>query len=231
MIPLAWSLAAVLAAAGVTPALQPPGSFHDKEPRARDGETWLALRVGEKEAALLPARLSVRAVHDEMLDAEGEKSGREVSSPVGDALMFLRVPGLSEGAVPRAKVASSESRMPHDDLQLGERAYRIRTTCVPAGVREGQAQLDCEIRLEQGGRSQRLVRMGGYVPQEGGMQLGDDANPRILFAGDLDRDGRLDLLFETSDHYNVSRPVLLLSSKAGADELVHEVARFESVGC
>ena len=221
----------MLAAAGVTPALQPPGTFHAGEPRARDGETWLALQVREDGAALVPARLSVRAVHDEMLDAEGAKSGREVASPVAEALMFVRGSGLSEGAVPRAKVAASESRLPNDELQLGARTYRIRTTCVPAGTREGQSQLDCDIRLEEGGRSQRLVRMGGYVPQEGGAQLGDDASPRVLFAGDLDRDGRLDLLFETSDHYNVSRPVLFLSSKAGKAELVREVARFESVGC
>ena len=44
--------------------------------------------------------------------------------------------------------------------------------------------------------------------------LGDDASPTLLFAGDLDRDGKLDLIFDTTDHYNVRRPTLFLSSQA-----------------
>ncbi|MET0807665.1 MAG: hypothetical protein ABWX93_02785, partial [Pseudoxanthomonas sp.] len=63
------------------------------------------------------------------------------------------------------------------------------------------------------------------------MSLGDDASPTLLFAGDLDRDGKLDLIFDGTDHYNVSRPTLFLSSPAGQGELLHEVARYESVGC
>ena len=82
------------------------------------------------------------------------------------------------------------------------------------------------------GREQVLVRMDGYAESAGAAPLlGDDAMPALLFAGDLDRDGELDLLFDTTDHYNVSRPALFLSSQAGPGELLGEAARYESVGC
>jgi hypothetical protein len=35
--------------------------------------------------------------------------------------------------------------------------------------------------------------------------------PSILFAGDLDRDGKLDFLVSTATHYNVSETTLFLS--------------------
>ena len=83
-----------------------------------------------------------------------------------------------------------------------------------------------------GGRAQALSRLTGYLePGAGAISLGDDASPVLLFAGDLDRDGKLDLIFNTTDHYNVSRPTLFLSSQAKSGELLGEVAHYESVGC
>lgn len=45
--------------AGVGPeaiALQPPGTFHEGEAVARDGESWLALRTSGQDVALVPTR-------------------------------------------------------------------------------------------------------------------------------------------------------------------------------
>jgi hypothetical protein len=76
------------------------------------------------------------------------------------------------------------------------------------------------------------MRMDGHANAPGEAPwLGDDATPALLFAGDLDRDGVLDLLLDTTDHYNLSRPTLFLSSQAGTGELLREVARFVAVGC
>ena len=73
--------------------------------------------------------------------------------------------------------------------------------------------------------------MRGHAADDGTMRLGDDAMPRLLFAGDLDRDGRLDLIFDITDHYNVSRPTLFLSSGAADGKPLRAAARYESVGC
>lgn len=90
----------------------------------------------------------------------------------------------------------------------------------------------CEVALIEGERIQALVRMTAQQ-MEGrpGLMLGDDATPHLIFAGDLDRDGKLDLIFDTTDHYNLSRPVLFLSGAAEGDELLHAVAEHNAVGC
>lgn len=49
--------------------------------------------------------------------------------------------------------------------------------------------------LAEAGRSQILARNLGRD---------EDATPSLPWAGDLDRDGRLDYLLDTTDHYNVS---------------------------
>ena len=53
----------------------------------------------------------------------------------------------------------------------------------------------------------------------------------LKFAGDLDGDGKLDLLIDTTHHYNLSEPTLFLSSQAKDGELVHNVASFRTTGC
>ena len=77
-----------------THALQPPGMFHDGEAVARHGERWFALRVHEGDASLRMARLRVKRVFDVITDAEGEATGHEIDSDVGDVVTYLRGPGL-----------------------------------------------------------------------------------------------------------------------------------------
>lgn len=53
----------------------------------------------------------------------------------------------------------------------------------------------------------------------------------LIWAGDLDQDGKLDLLLDLTQHYNVEDIVLFLSSKAEKGNLVKFVADFYNVGC
>ena len=222
-------------------AIQPPGQFHAGETIALDGERWLALRMDMAEAALRPATVRVATVEDVLLDEPGERSGQAVSSrPADDAiLVFLRGPALVAGLVAQARVDMVDG----DDRYRFERAlafrdasYRLRSECTPRGGAPvaGQRQFDCVVVLRDvdSPREQVLVRMDGYAAGPGEHAwLGDDAAPELLFAGDLDHDGELDLLFDTSHHYNLSRPTLFLSSQAGPGELLREVATHEATGC
>ena len=61
--------------------------------------------------------------------------------------------------------------------------------------------------------------------------VGNDAPVRILWAGDLDRDRRLDLLLDLSDHYNLAQPTLFLSADAPKGSIVIAVAKHRSTGC
>jgi hypothetical protein len=78
------------------------------------------------------------------------------------------------------------------------------------------------IRLSDGHRSQLLWSQKGE---------GDDPHWDVYWAGDLDRDGELDLLVAFSDKYSAYPYVLLLSSRAKAGEMVGEAAHFFHAAC
>ncbi|HCO67108.1 MAG TPA: hypothetical protein DIT04_05025 [Dysgonomonas sp.] len=57
----------------------------------------------------------------------------------------------------------------------------------------------------------------------------DDAEFEIMFVGDIDSDGIVDLVINTHHHYNIYRPTVYLSSFAGRQEITRPVALHESV--
>jgi hypothetical protein len=223
-------------ALGGAHALQPPGQFHGGEPVARHGERWFALTADADGARLTRTRLQVKTVVDEMLDVDGQATGQAVSSAAAsDALLtYLRGPGLHEGPVMQAVSTdiASDSGLPAQTLRFGGRDYRIGTRCEAEPATANMYR--CSIDLFDGERRQTLVAMSGQrdaTVAGSGILLGSEATPHLIFAGDLDRDGRLDLIFDTTDHYNVSRPTLFLSGTAAEGELVRMVAEYHAVGC
>lgn len=221
-------------------ALQPPGSFHGDEAVAADGESWLGLRLDGDDATLVATIVRVRPIEDVVAgDAPGQRSGREVTSIHGDAIaMYLRGPRLRAGPIERAQTFSDASQsvasMPDYSLEFRGQRHRITAHCDPEPVArvDAQAQFVCRVLLDAPGRSQVLWATTGYFePGATTPSLGDDAAPTLLFAGDLDRDGRLDLILDVTDHYNVRRPTLFLSTLAAPGELLGIAARFQSVGC
>lgn len=53
----------------------------------------------------------------------------------------------------------------------------------------------------------------------------------VRWAGDLDGDGKIDLLITAGPHYAQETSRLFLSSKARKGQLVNEVAKYEAPGC
>ncbi len=228
-------------ALGGAHALQPPGEFHQGEAVARHGERWFALTTDAGGARLTRTRLQVTTVMDALVDDDGQATGQSVASADvdGTVVTYLRGPDFREGAVTQAALvdaagadAGGDSSLPAQRLRFDGRDYRIATRC--DADRSVSNTYRCSIDLIDGERRQTLVAMSGWRDPQmtgGAIQLASDATPHVIFAGDLDRDGRLDLIFDTSDHYNVSRPTLFLSGAAGRGELVHEVAAHHAVGC
>jgi len=95
--------------------------------------------------------------------------------------------------------------------------YTLSMTCRSAD--------HCPLVLSAHGQRQQLAVLSrdGDVPDFKGL--------RLIWAGDLDGDGKLDLLVDITNHYNGSGSALFLSSKAKSGEIVGLAAKLETVGC
>jgi len=80
---------------------------------------------------------------------------------------------------------------------------------------------DAVVVLQHGDRTQRLFDMNGAADAAIGPQFGcDEPHFHVHWAGDLDGDGRLDLLVTFSGKYSFHPRQLLLSSAASPSALV-----------
>lgn len=203
-------------------ALQPIGDFHGDEASLEDGSDWFALRCGES-CSVVMVRAAVAAEFDPLLDSEDEATGRRVRARgVPDALYLMRGTRLSRGTVLRSTVEESTGTNGDEEapmttrLVLGSKDLLIRRVVETAGGEVARVR----VLLERGGHSQILAESDST-----------DLIGYVLWSGDLDRDGEIDLVVDLSDHYNMSVPTLLLSSEAIGSDLVAAVATHVSTGC
>lgn len=140
---------------------------------------------------------------------------RRVDAPCNAIALFAGIPQLTPGAVPMARIHrstrlhSSPYGPARIDLRLGGRHYRIDR------VRLGSTG----YRLVLRGRGDQAVLNQAVLYEA---QSTDRAAWDVVWAGDLDGDGMLDLLLDASDAESL--PELRLFLSKGADELVDEVA-------
>jgi hypothetical protein len=141
-----------------------------------------------------------------------------VMSPPGAAFLVAGVPAISPG---KAATAAAD-RVP---LWRIDPAAHYKSRGVSYEIRlESKEDNGCDsvIRMVARGRSQVLFDM--KKPRQWAC---DDPHFAIQWAGDLDRDGRLDLLVTFSEKYSYHPLVLLLSSAARRGDLVGEAARYD----
>jgi hypothetical protein len=145
-----------------------------------------------------------------------------------------------EGTLIRARLCpiliepgEGPSEQPLDAAKMGELLFLVTGV---DGLREGDVPTVTseEVKLSKVGASvtlgfERAVlavsgREGDY---EIALRIGGKRHmgrPALLWAGDLDRDGKVDLLMDVSGHYSSMELRLYLSSRATPGELVREVA-------
>lgn len=231
---LALPAALLCTALGATELLL-PGDYHGDEVSARDQEIWLTLVLdADGHTRLEPRPIEIDAIHDAVLDELDAATGKRVGAGSDDALFHVRdIAGATAGEIASAYIAGGEPLALAPQFErgfelAGRDAGRLRLDCAAAAA---DASSTCTLLLQLGKRSQTLATWQAQARTPGPWMLGNDAYPHLRWAGDLDRDGRLDLLIDVSDHYNVSQPTLFLSSQARDDELVHQAAELRSVGC
>lgn len=205
-----------------------PGMYHDEEvPPRLAGNDWLAMTCDEVRCALVPASVHIR------MPSEPNVGGdyREVvtSTPFMNTYFLVRGSRLTAGPVTAADVEN-----PDFDLNavtkttLGVTKYTLRFRC--SDQLNEFDMMPCALVLSDGNREQEIATID-TVYDAGRRVFGGHGFPGVMFAGDLDGDGELDLLIDISDDDNSHEPTLYLSSAATSGKLVRKVASFSSVGC
>lgn len=198
------------------------GSYHGDEVSFVDGEAVLVLRRDESgRITLVQDRVSVLMEHDGIIDeTDQDKTGKVVSLGSGvseDVVVILHEDlGLKAGGVQEANKAEECQEFQLDDCALLFGGQDIGIEIVgrsPPG----------DVDMPDGGdRYLYDLRIEGVVLKG----VSD-----IIWAGDLDRDGRMDLLVDTRNHYNVGFRYELYLSSYGDDDELGMAAKFYTFGC
>jgi hypothetical protein len=205
--------------------------FHGDEVKARNGEKWLGLYVTKRGAFLAESTLTVRRVVDPVIDEDERKpTGKSVSVDRREKPVFLvknavmlkqgQATTIYHGGREEPSSLTSKSLV---TLKLGGQTYQLKVVSPKRLLPEAEGLLpaDAKLTLTSGSSTQTLYSLNNSS---------EDASWRLLWAGDLDGDGKLDLYLSV-DGYNFEERWLFLSSQAGPGQLVKGVAKFTTTGC
>jgi hypothetical protein len=210
------------------PRLLHPGSFFESQIEAGIEGEWLALvRYGSRDE-LEPREVAVRRTPDKDDPAlnEIEIIVRGLEQEPYAVFLIRGVGNVGPAAVREARIECGDCALPEPDLavqrqihlSLDGKDYDLEVNPLDKTQSLDRASI---VTLRSGDKRQALYRLSDEP---------DEPAWPILWAGDLDRDGRLDLYMDLSWKYSVSRRVLFLSSAASGDDLVGEAVVFQTTG-
>jgi hypothetical protein len=181
-----------------------------QKPVEAEGREWLALVVADDGSRLQHAEVAWRA----SVFFEDSVFALEVVPEGTPHLLVADVPGLGPGTAitivrDEATLWADERRL---DMTLGDAAYQLDLRA------SDPALCDATITLTRGAVTQTLYPPGNDVFSC------DEPHFSVQWAGDLDGDGRLDLVTTFSPKYSWYPRRLFLSSAARSGELVGLVA-------
>ena len=179
-------------------------------PDGSDG-TWLGIFKTAGGSELKSTRVHIEA-------SEEEPDVRKAVVDSRDTPLFL-VRGLRNaqpGPLPTAQVLD-EDPGPGQRVRL---AFRGIESALFLRANPGEAEV-YDLVFESGQRRQVLYESYGW----------NEDRIELIWAGDLDRDGRLDFLVDYAEDDAASAPTLFLSSQARSGEMVGEAADFPQYCC
>ncbi len=207
------------------------GIYRQDEVVAKNGESWLVLVKKETTFSLQRSMASVKK--QKTVSWPGDDPDAKLSFNVsGKPIIALRnIRGLQPGPVTTLfqREDSENSESQNEELSdgyrreffLNDNKYILRTS---RGVTKGGTKVAVLV-FEHNGVSQVIVQKY-HVPSDDRDIIGS-----LLWAGDLDTDGKLDLYFDDFNEKGSVGTELHLSTYATPDTIVGLAASFGTAGC
>lgn len=214
------------------------GNFHGNEVKLENGDKVFAFTDSRLEEAIV----EIRSVRDDLLDEGEEKSGKfvKLAGEQSDKKVWLLLKGdFREGVVESTSIDekkcfpsefTEKKYDPHD-----EGVARIGVI-PPSGI-------VCKFLLNEREHAFKVTKYIDHSSFGSGksidFEITDDKGvsyfysgvSAIAWVGDLNRDGKLDLILDYNNHYNIISSFRLYLSSEKSGEAPVEVARFQAVGC
>lgn len=214
------------------------GNFHGDEIKLENGDKVFTFT----ESKLEEATVEVLSVRDDLLDENGEESGKfvKLAGDQSDKKVWLLLKGdfkaglVENTSIDRKRCFPTEfiekKYDPHDEgvarigvipptgilckflLNGREHTFKVKKYIDHSSFGSGKS-IDFEITDDKG---------VGYTYEN---------VSEIAWLGDLNRDGKLDLILDYNNHYNIVSSFRLYLSSEKDGEAPVEVARFQAVGC
>jgi len=204
-------------------ALLETGSFHGDEVSLKQPRDWVGIFCKQGACEARPMMIHTARVHDEVVDEDSKaNTGTSVTVSAPEQPLFLvrgvnatprKIPAWFVGEEGLDAGDSFHGGFPSAGYALQVEGKKTEDEPLPKGSR---------LVFSHGSESQELFSLP---------KGGNDSYITVLWVGDLDGDGKPDLLVVTSWHYNVSHKVLWLSSLAKPGQLVGLAAILETTGC
>ena len=185
----------------------------------------LAIFLKENGLFCQETELLCTPMKDEMNDQEGEMSLTQIKSKPTLEIPFMLIyglPNLDDATIPFYPNFKSQL-MPGESMQVGDYTFTASGKLVKTEY--GETVENYKLILEGSKNNQSITQTIADIP------FFDDKMVTFYWAGDLDQDGLPDFFIDLSHKYSYTMSTLFLSSKAGTNELVKNVAEGASFGC
>jgi hypothetical protein len=198
------------------PQIVVPGDFHGREVNLPEKSAGVAL-VLSPSPRLVAVNVDVVSVADQLTGDPNDLSGWRVTAGVREPVILITGTKLKAGPVKALTLEDHCLTKSGCVLRLAGKKTRIHSLMTLSGDFEmpRTGRLRHKLLIRRGTLAQPIERAG-----------------TIVFAGDIDGDGKIDLLLDHTGHYNVRRDLALyLSSLAPAGAVFGLPLTFYAVGC
>ena len=217
-----------------------PGQFHGGEIASESSDNWFGLYKIDNEYRLTKTSIFVNACYD---GCAGDTSGICVTVGTTEKPLFLvhGLDNLKEGAIKSADINKEflypgqstwpkeikGKASPYTLLAIGE-ATIYEESHGKLYIRHPGDMLFLNYKLIL---KYSIAKTATYQEIAAYDRLGLAGTPEVLWAGDIDRDGKLDFFMNLAHDYYYIQYVLFLSSMAEDGEILKKVAELTAGSC